>query len=712
MILLFVILSGFFCIQKAQAEESVVISEVCWMGSADSSSDEWIELYNNTSTDIDLDGWMLVSEDGQPEIALEGVILTQGYFLLERSDDESAPEATADQIYSGSMGNNGEILSLYDDDDNLIYRIDAIEGWMGGDNETKQTMVLVDGAWATSKDAGGSPGSVNYKLEIINYESEESDMEDEDNDNEKKEIQKEGKIIINEIYPNPVGLDRQKEFIELYNAGDVTVDLEGWKLESRGRTYEFGKFDIIYGTQMGRSIGPGGHFVIFRYQSGLVLNNSGGVVKLYKPNKKTAENTLKYSEAPEGYSYANSASIDIDNIISTSTKKFFLHSSLVGAWVWTSQISPGAGNQIKALNTAPQAIFSAPPVVEPQREIFFDASDTIDEEGDMLEFVWDFGDGVEVHSEEVSHTFLSPGNYEVALHVSDGRQESIFSKIIRVGIGEDDIYDNDILDEYYEEPYWYEDMNIPPLIFEAREASASGLSISDAKKQAGENIEIEGVVLAEPGIIGTQYFYVADDAAGIRVYNYKKEFPDIKEGDLVRVRGEIVEIRGEITLKTAGIEDMEVLENGQDLPINKISSEDIIKDNVGRLVEIDGHVNKKDLPRVFIEDTLGEAAIYIKSGLGIDTGDIKQDLELKILGILGIVSGDLVILPRRASDIEIKNFNDEQGRVMGESSQEHEAKEWDLPQRNSQGELLKYLAVLGVLGIVILAVYFYRRRSL
>lgn len=41
-----------------QASESdVAISEIAWMGTRTSYYDEWIELYNNTASPIDLIGW-------------------------------------------------------------------------------------------------------------------------------------------------------------------------------------------------------------------------------------------------------------------------------------------------------------------------------------------------------------------------------------------------------------------------------------------------------------------------------------------------------------------------------------------------------------------------------------------------------------------------------------------------------------------------------
>ena len=59
----------------------VVVSEIAWMGTTTSSSDEWIELYNAAGP-IDLTGWTLNAADGSPSISLNGSIPPGGYFLL------------------------------------------------------------------------------------------------------------------------------------------------------------------------------------------------------------------------------------------------------------------------------------------------------------------------------------------------------------------------------------------------------------------------------------------------------------------------------------------------------------------------------------------------------------------------------------------------------------------------------------------------------
>lgn len=122
----------------------VVINEIAWMGTEASTFDEWIELYNTTSSDIDLSGWTLVSADGDPVIALSGTIPAGGFFLLERTDDNTVSDIPADLIYSGNLGNAGECLQLKDETDALIDGVDCSAGWFAGSGSPKGSMERKD----------------------------------------------------------------------------------------------------------------------------------------------------------------------------------------------------------------------------------------------------------------------------------------------------------------------------------------------------------------------------------------------------------------------------------------------------------------------------------------------------------------------------------------------------------------------------------------
>lgn len=153
---------------------AVVINEIAWMGGKASSSDEWIELYNNTWQAIDLKGWALYEAGGEVLIEpLTGVIEAKNYYLLERTNDETVPGIPASQEPSGWGGyglkNTGEYLILEDKAGQAIDEINAQGGWFAGDNETKQTMErknpLLPGnqpeSWQSSQLPGGTPKTKN-----------------------------------------------------------------------------------------------------------------------------------------------------------------------------------------------------------------------------------------------------------------------------------------------------------------------------------------------------------------------------------------------------------------------------------------------------------------------------------------------------------------------------------------------------------------------
>jgi hypothetical protein len=140
---------------------NIVINEIAWMGTNNSANDEWVELYNNTDNFINLDDWQLIAQDGTPKITLSGIIPANGFYLLERTNDDTVPGISADKIYTGALGNSGENLKLYDNLNNIVDEVNYSEKWFAGDNKTKQTMEKTSTGWQTSQNAGGTPKAKN-----------------------------------------------------------------------------------------------------------------------------------------------------------------------------------------------------------------------------------------------------------------------------------------------------------------------------------------------------------------------------------------------------------------------------------------------------------------------------------------------------------------------------------------------------------------------
>ncbi len=66
--------------------------------------------------------------------------------------------------------------------------------------------------------------------------------------------------------------------------------------------------------------------------------------------------------------------------------------------------------------------------------VTFDASGSYDPEGHGLSYAWDFGDGFSGASMNPNHTFGSPGDYAVALTVTDSQGQTE-SSVMTLSIG-------------------------------------------------------------------------------------------------------------------------------------------------------------------------------------------------------------------------------------------------------------------------------------
>jgi len=128
----------------AAAPGSVVINEVAWAGTADSSTDEWIELYNTTASAVDLAEWTINDDNGDSIYSIaSGVVAGHGYFLIE--DTEETTSVSSNAIINVSLANTGDSLVLYDNASAVIDTVNSTGGmWFAGNSTTKATMERID----------------------------------------------------------------------------------------------------------------------------------------------------------------------------------------------------------------------------------------------------------------------------------------------------------------------------------------------------------------------------------------------------------------------------------------------------------------------------------------------------------------------------------------------------------------------------------------
>jgi len=174
----FIFICLFLFVVPLGAQAAVVINEIAWMGTEVSASDEWIELYNDGATAVDVTGWELT--DGiNLSIALAGSIAAGAHAVLERTDDDSA-SGTAFLVYTGALANSGATLSVYRGDSSLEDRVAGGEHWesIGGDNTTKETPQYTPDGWVTAEATPGAPSSI--VASNVNKEAEDDAQQEEE----------------------------------------------------------------------------------------------------------------------------------------------------------------------------------------------------------------------------------------------------------------------------------------------------------------------------------------------------------------------------------------------------------------------------------------------------------------------------------------------------------------------------------------------------
>ena len=229
--------------------------------------------------------------------------------------------------------------------------------------------------------------------------------------------------------------------------------------------------------------------------------------------------------------------------------------------------------------------------------------------------------------------------------------------------------------------------------------------------ESGDKVIATGTVAVLPGILGSQYFYIVG-SLGVQIYNYKKDFPELRLGDVLEIKGEISDISGEKRIKTKTKEDMRLLKISEEPFPLKQECADLNDDLMGSLISVSGEVVERKGSNIYLDDGSDEMKIYIKRTTGIVAGDIDEGEEINVSGILSKTKTGLRLLPRSPDDIiykDVETYEDEKINIIGEVSV---SREWELQKRNKKQELLEHLLILaGTIIMILFILYFKERRK-
>ena len=199
------------------------------------------------------------------------------------------------------------------------------------------------------------------------------------------------------------------------------------------------------------------------YKKVIVFSSSG--VKLWENRDLGSSNTIVWS--PDGTKLAVGTHYDyaVKVIVFSSLgqnlweSEYLHHYIPVKSMAWSpdgTKLAVGAYEGYLYVfgivaGSAPLVSFNIGGKLVVGAEIVFNASDSYDPDGEIVKYIWDFGDGEVVESSDpiVTHVYDKPGVYNVSLTVidNDGLEASM-SKVIKVDDITTDVVEiiNDILD--------------------------------------------------------------------------------------------------------------------------------------------------------------------------------------------------------------------------------------------------------------------------
>jgi hypothetical protein len=494
-------------------------------------------------------------------------------------------------------------------------------------------------------------------------------------------------VIINEVFPNPKGSDGDKEFIEIKNTSAHSVDLKNWKLGDASKK----RFTIDQTIP--------GHFIVSfsSKTTGISLNNSGTEITQLFDEFDRLVDKIEYSEkTPEDHSFSKDES---------------------GKFIWTSLTTPGFENKFVEENEEKEekaesgnqgsennAVTSTESIVDDVDEIieddgnidFIELSEFLPnpEGSDEAEFIELFNptensidlSGLKIDDEEGGSkpyvvpegTTVNAGSYivfsredtgialnntgdAVRLLYSDG---ALIKQVSYTKGPEAESYAQDTHRDFH----WTSSVTPGKINIITRteedtskenetEETSVAVRISElGNYDIGDDVTVSGVVAVVAGILGSQYFYIADvetvsSTPGVQVYMYKREFPEMKIGDTAHVSGKIAESQGSLRIKTTNMDDIIVEDSQIDISAEKLEIIAVKDVDSGSFVEINGEVTELKTSHMYVDDGTDEIKIYFKKGAEINKDEYKVRDILEVKGIVVKTKTEMQLLPRSNTDV-------------------------------------------------------------
>lgn len=668
---------------------------------------EWIELINNSDTDIDLTNWTVEDAAGKTT-ALEGFILANNFYLIKEPN--------------GKLNNDGDDVILKDQNGliqlTFSYATDAVPKSTNG-----QSIALIDGTYTTTFTP--TPGQTNIYIEE-KPETEETTEEESTHHKETatEETTHEPNWIISEFLAAPD--EQEEEWIELQNLGDAT-DITEWTIED-----ESGKQTILSGYVEQE------HYFLIEKPSG-VLNNDGDTITL-KDKKGTVITSLTYGtqEVPTGKK-GESVALDGDLYLTTTahtpgTPNLIFHAIetieeaqeiieevITQEEVETTQSQetqtteePTQTEQSLVLNKQVELISLYPNTSgSDEKEEYITLKNTSTEHISLKD--WKLVDATNkgyTFSDETidagSTLELSRTTTKIALNnTGDTVQliapdETIVEEVVFGKATQGQTYDktngawdwsqtNAVLTQATPT----ETNNVTSTtVTSSYVPSVSAFTVEELTSLAnGTNVQVTGSVTALPGQLGKQIFYMEDETGGTQVYLYSAQFPTLHVGEVITVTGELSTSHGEQRVKLSTPNNIKLQNSFTERYAPTLLFSEMTPEQVGNLVTVSGLLQTKSSTKLVLENQGEVMDVHLGSTSTLSTEQFQRGDELHVTGVISTYNGSLRIRPRTQEDIQVIVQETEEVTPAGITDSQNKNNFWSNQKQTGTALLLVTFAM-------------------
>lgn len=278
----------------------IIISEIMANPEGADGGEEWVELFNSSSQPVNLKDWILddSSVNGAlgssaykiPQIIIQpnsyaSIVLPEGKISLNNSSSDSVRLFWPDKVLSSELQYTGPVK-----EEQTWCSIGAAYKWCvpTPNASNAELPVVVSNANTTNSNSASNSTSSN-----TNNTQQQVQTKDYTTDN----------VQIIEIMPDPDGADSGQEYVKLYNAGSVAVELKDWIIDDGAQTDAVGSSALVLS---GGLLDPTDELEVQIPKGRFSMNNSGNdTVRLFSPDKKLKDH-VSYDKAKEGVPYGKS----------------------------------------------------------------------------------------------------------------------------------------------------------------------------------------------------------------------------------------------------------------------------------------------------------------------------------------------------------------------------------------------------------------------